>query len=472
MILLLGSLLSLPIGIIPEGLRCAAETTAAAVQNEDENAGKEVTDIKISGMIVTNGSQISYYLEEDGTVSIVGCGRDMTGKVEIPAVIEEKTVKKIAEGAFYNCETLECVILPDSVTVIEPGAFHGCKKLSSVEIPDTVTEIGESAFYGCEALTKLRFPEKITVIPESCCSGCISLTEIQFPSSLRSIGKEAFYSACGTEQLEIPDGVTDIGEKAFYYWPRLKTVSFPASLSALGDFVFDGCDVLEAIQVSDENKSFCDENGILYTKDMTKLIKYPPCQPATEFIVPDSVKELAAWSFIGAENLRTISLSNVEKFGEDTFYYCTNLEAITIPEAMKEIPEAAFAYCHSLTNVVIPEDCTGIGAYAFLDCTGIRALTVPKSVEKIGEYAMGYGYDLESESLTILEDFKLDVWRGSMGAAYAKANELEYRSHSYLWLIFLIAGVVCGGIAAAAAIIHKKQSEIHVSSWNPRQKSS
>ena len=450
------------------GAMCFAPLRCAAIDHEvDENGDIQM---KVSGMIVLHGSQISYYEESDGNMSIVGCGSDMKGAIEIPEEIDGKTVTKIAEGAFYNIEGLEGVTIPESVTVIESGAFHGCKALADVNIPKAVTSIGESAFYGCESLTALAFPDAVKEIPESCCSGCYALSDITFPASLETIGAEAFYSTKGTETLEIPDGVKSIGDKAFYYWASLTAVSFPKSLTTLGDYVFDGCDALKTITVDKENQSYCDENGVLYDKEMTTLVKYPPCQEYTAFKVPETVREIASWAFIGAVNLEGIDLSNVEKFGEDTFYYCTSLRSVTIPAAMDEIPSAAFSYCHSLRKIEIPKTVKKIGAYAFLDCTGIREITVPRSVKEIGEYAFGYGYDIDSESMTMLEDFKIDTPRGSTAAAFAKANELKCTQHPTLLTILLIAAGICAVIAAVTIMIHKKQTEVHVSSWNPRAK--
>ena len=61
----------------------------------------------------------------------------------------------IGESAFYNCESLTSVTIPDSVTSIEKWAFSGCSSLTSVTIPDSVTKIAGGAFWGCSKLKKL-----------------------------------------------------------------------------------------------------------------------------------------------------------------------------------------------------------------------------------------------------------------------------------------------------------------------------
>ena len=70
------------------------------------------------------------------------------------------SVTSIGDSAFYYCDMLKSVTIPDSVTSIEGGAFSGCSGLTSVTIPSSVTSIGEYAFDGCSGLTGMTFSGK------------------------------------------------------------------------------------------------------------------------------------------------------------------------------------------------------------------------------------------------------------------------------------------------------------------------
>ncbi len=59
----------------------------------------------------------------------------------------------ILYGAFYNCATIENIILSEGVMSIATSAFKGCSSLSSIIIPNSVTSIGPSAFTDCNNLT-------------------------------------------------------------------------------------------------------------------------------------------------------------------------------------------------------------------------------------------------------------------------------------------------------------------------------
>ena len=73
-------------------------------------------------------------------------GYDFSNSKKIISVSFEKGTKTIPEDAFYKCENLTYVTIPDGVTKIEYSAFKGCPNLKSVSIPASVKSIGMNAF--------------------------------------------------------------------------------------------------------------------------------------------------------------------------------------------------------------------------------------------------------------------------------------------------------------------------------------
>ncbi len=129
------------------------------------------------------------------TVEVVKDG-EYFGPMSIPATVnylgEAYSVTSIGCGAFYDCQRLTSITIPNSVTSIGERAFYDCRSLTSITIPNSVTSIGNYAFYGCDSLASITIPNSVTSIGISSFSGCRSLTSITIPNSVTSIGKNAF----------------------------------------------------------------------------------------------------------------------------------------------------------------------------------------------------------------------------------------------------------------------------------------
>ena len=89
----------------------------------------------------SDGLQLEYKELEDGTIEIANFLESISTDIELPAVIDGKSVTSIGDSAFSNCSNLTAIILPDSVTNMESGIFFDCEKLKSIKIPDGVTSI-------------------------------------------------------------------------------------------------------------------------------------------------------------------------------------------------------------------------------------------------------------------------------------------------------------------------------------------
>ena len=82
-------------------------------------------------------------------------------------------ITSIGYRAFYDCNSLTSITIPNSVTSIGDSAFYNCSSLTSVTIPDSVTSIGSYAFKGCEGLTSITIPDSVVSIDVYAFSDCI-----------------------------------------------------------------------------------------------------------------------------------------------------------------------------------------------------------------------------------------------------------------------------------------------------------
>jgi hypothetical protein len=106
------------------------------------------------------------------------------------AVIPEGTIR-VDYYAFYQCEKLVSVSIPDTVAIIEEGAFAHCENLTSITLPSSLGFIEEGAFFGCKGLRSIVIPNGVKMIDARAFAECTSLTEVHLPAGV-AIDSSAF----------------------------------------------------------------------------------------------------------------------------------------------------------------------------------------------------------------------------------------------------------------------------------------
>ena len=109
------------------------------------------------------------------------------------------------------------------------------------------------------------------------------------------------------------------------------------------------------------------------------------CSSLTSVIIPNSVTTIGESAFSYCFGLTRVSIPNsVTTIGMHAFSGCTGLTSVSIPNSVTTIGVSAFFGCEGLTSVTIPNSVTTIGAFAFSRCTGLTSVTIPNSVTTIG----------------------------------------------------------------------------------------
>lgn len=134
------------------------------------------------------------------------------------------SVTKISSEAFYNCEKLSSIIIPEGVTSIDGDAFTACTRLSSIILPKGITNISSGMFAGCERLKYIEIPEGVTSIKGYAFSGCESLTSIIIPEKVTSLDSRTFNLCTHLTSISIPDSITSIADDAFKECYRLTNI--------------------------------------------------------------------------------------------------------------------------------------------------------------------------------------------------------------------------------------------------------
>lgn len=163
-------------------------------------------------------SDLTFTLINDGTeYEVSDCDQSASGELIIPSSYNDLPVTGIADGAFYCCQSLTSITIPDSVTYIGDLAFYWCTSLVSVTLPNNITSIGANAFSLCGSLQNIIIPDGVITIDRAAFCYCVSLTSINIPVSVKCIGDYAFSGCESLEEVDYPGSFIkwlsiDIGE--------------------------------------------------------------------------------------------------------------------------------------------------------------------------------------------------------------------------------------------------------------------
>ena len=273
----------------------------------------------------------------------------------------DKDLTSIGDYAFFQCENLTNMVIPNSVTIMGNSLFSQCFSLKNVIIPNSVTTIGDNTFAHCSSLAEITIPNSVTSIGNYMFYGCKSLTEIIIPNNVISIGDQAFYQCYSLKGFIIPNSVTTIGKFAFSQCSSLTNITIPNNVISIGHSAF-GCSSLKNIIVETGNSVYDSRencNGIIETSTNTLI------QGCGKTIIPNSVTTI----------------------GNYAFYCCSSMTEFTIPESVTTIGSESFALCHSLANITIPNSVISIGFRAFYNCNALKEITISNGVINIEDYA-------------------------------------------------------------------------------------
>ena len=281
---------------------------------------------------------IVYEISEDGTYAIVVGYNGESERIAIEEEYEGLPVREVGNSAFYNCDVIK-----------------------SINIPNSVKTIGRSAFSQCEGLETVIFEEnsQLEIIDDSAFAYADYLSEIELPESLTSIGNNAF-DKTSIREIVIPKNVVSIGIRAF-----------------------SDCQFLEYINVADENTVYESQYGVLFTKGKTSLLQDPAGNDDVSYYnVPYGTTSIDVSAFYSCYKLVRVYLpQTVKTIESNAFAYCENMEYISLSEGLLEIRSDAFFNCLHLNQISIPSSVCTIEEGAFSSCLALKEIYVPYSNE-------------------------------------------------------------------------------------------
>lgn len=403
-----------------------------------------------------------------------------------------KGLKQIGDYAFSTNFGYDPVVPIETITVDEDNEFfcaegnvlfdknkttlikYSCGKADTeYNVPETVQKIGYKAFLSSKNLQAIGLTDKLSEIAGYAFKDCTSLTSITLPDSLTAIGTDIFYNTAyikkdsaaytddvlysgnwfvkaksGVKNIQLKPGTIGLLDGCFELNSySLQTLYIPETVRTIPGGVFKRCSSLNSISVNENNEYYMSNNGILYNKSITELLKVPPKSAVINFNIPNTVTAISKSALSSCASLETVtippSVINIEKtvftdcnslkninadaeneyytsidgilydknktvlmavpkksavakldlpdtvetIGEDAASDCEALTEVIFPESVKVIEDNAFDGCSNLESPGLNEGLTQIGDWAFYGCEKLNITKIPETVTAIGGFA-------------------------------------------------------------------------------------
>lgn len=429
-----------------------------------------------------------YQVQRDGTVIITDCD-DYRKELEIPGEIDGRAVTAIRAEAFYACNKLETVVLPEGLIALGDDAFAGCDNLKSVTLPASLCEVGSHPFRSCEALadvtispdnavlamvdgllcdvrlgrvigamvgageSEIVVPEQMTVVGANAFWKCEALVSVTLHAGVTEIGDGAFSECKYLTTIALPDGLERIGENAFSNCRSLEALTIPAGVTQIGDYAFYKCqrltlsvtqgsaaeayaadeDIPHVRMADGKAPILCGEYQYVVLEDgAAKIVRYTGDQ--AEVIVPDVLDGV-----------------KVSALAPDAFGDCAGLTRVVLGANVVSLEGNPFAGCDALADIEISANNPAFGVMRgmMIDKRSLCVMAYPAGLEETALEVMNgvtaiapkaFAGCEALETITIPDSvaeigegaFEDCDWltvvggAGSAAQAYAEANDLDF----------------------------------------------
>lgn len=435
-----------------KGVLTAKKQGSAVVTVSTTDGSNLSSSVNINVSVFGSTVYFNVLSSENKTVEVTSRpnGYFYTGAIGIPSTVSirgiEYTVVAVGNNAFYGCNGLTSVQMPNSIKTIGANAFSSCSQLTEITIPNSVTTIMSGAFANSKNLAKVvAMSSTPPTTAENAFSGISSSAVLYVPqqSDIEAYTNATGWSTFATsgnikssnvlvssislnvtsktlsinETLKLTATVapSDATNKSVTWTSSntsVATVDANGTITAKskgnavitvtandGSNVSAKCtvNVLGTINInniyykilSTTNKTI----GVTYAGEKADAVadeyKGSVVIPATvtRAGVKYTVTEICDSAFMNCANLESVTIpEGVTSIGNYSFLYCKKLK-IKLPSTIRNIKWGAFWDCISIDTMTLPEGMTTIGKYAFNGCTGITSVTLPSSLTSIGAYA-------------------------------------------------------------------------------------
>ena len=397
---------------IPEGITTISECMFDSCGIRSFVIPNSVVEIENSAFAGSSlmSIKIPENVESIGPAAFVGC--------KLTTIEIGKNVKTIQSDSFYNCYTLYKVVNNSDLELTIGSEDNGYLAYYAEEIIDKngnkTYKDEESGFAFVDTVGGFRFTvkngeytlidyfgnEDTVRLPDDINGKAYSIYQMTgvknviIPGTIKNVGYRAFYSQM--DSIIIEEGVQTVEHSALF---EPIFISIPASLQSIGEDNFNGR--IETIELNDESNYFALKEGVLYTKDYSRLIcctvtttslTIPKC---TTFIDGGAFYNCSLLEDVYYEgtieewfNVRLGTFSNPNAYAKHFYIDGKEFSGIVVLSGETYyISNSRFVNNTEITEVIIEEGVTLIDQSAFQGCTNLRKITLPATLKNINQFA-------------------------------------------------------------------------------------
>ncbi len=318
------------------------------------NAGMFISCNKLSDLtILTEEAEINNYVL-DTTVNLkeIKVNKDNSKYIVEDGILFSKDGSKIY--AYPTGKVEDTYKIPSNVKEIGNSAFYDCRSLKNIDIPSTVEKVGGNAFQGSSIIT----------------------ASINASTS----GNYIFLDAKSLEKVVIGKNVKKLNAGMFINCNKLSDLTILTEEAEINNNVLDTTVNLKEIKVNKDNSKYMVEDGILFSKDGSKIYAYPTGKVGDTYKIPSNVKEIGNSAFHDCRSLKNIDIpSTVEKVGTTAF---RGSSIITASINASTTGRYVFFNATSLEKVIIGENVTSLGGDSFSNCSKLKSINYLGTIDE------------------------------------------------------------------------------------------